>query len=33
MNGDTGNIVIAHLCATEGVNKEDISKILNVEEK
>ena len=33
MNGDARNIVIAHLCATEGVNKEDINKILNVEGK
>lgn len=33
MNGDARNIIIAYLCATEGVNKEDINKILNVEEK
>lgn len=33
MNGDARNIVIVHLCAMEGVTKEDINKILNVEEK
>ena len=30
MDGDSDFIVIAHLCACDGVNQEEIDKILNV---
>lgn len=33
MDGDSENIVIAHLRVNEGVNVEDIEKILKIEEE
>lgn len=33
MDGDSENIVIAHLRASDGVNAEDIERILKIEEE
>lgn len=30
MNGDVDFIFIAHLCACDGVNREDVDRVLNV---